>query len=223
VTNQLLQRDRHAEFVTTLAIIGGSLEKFATELRHLQSTDVLEVEEGVREGQKDSAVMPHKRNPIISERICGMARILRGNALVALEDIPIWHERDTTHNVPEEIIFSDSCCLLDYMLYHFTKTMENLIIYPENMRRNIDKTVGLIFSQRVMIKMLENGATWDIAYELVQRNAKEAWNQQIDFQFLLLEDKDVAKYLAKDELMGLFDFSYFTRNIDYIFTRAGLD
>ncbi|MCR4963465.1 MAG: adenylosuccinate lyase [Firmicutes bacterium] len=223
VTNQMLQRDRHAEFMTTLAIIGGSLEKFALDLRILQSTDVQEVEENMSAGQTHSAVMPHKRNPVISERICGMSRILRGNAMAALEDIAIWNERDASHNVPEDMLIGDSCCLLDYMLYHFTQTMENLIVYPENMRRNIDETVGLIFSQRVMIRMMDKGASWNTAYEIIHRNATEAWNQHIDFQFLLLEDEEVAKYLAKDELMEIFDLNNFVRNIDFVFHRAGLD
>lgn len=222
VSTQVLQRDRHAEFMTTLAIIGGSLEKFATELRNLQRTDILEVEECFTKGQKGSSAMPHKRNPITSERIAGLSRVLRGNALAAMENITLWHERDITHSSVERVIIPDSCILLDYMLHLFIRVMENLIVYPDNMRANIEKTHGLVFSQRVMLALVDKGIMREVAYEWVQRNALKSWEQHIDFQYLILEDKDIMSLLSTDEVTALFDFNYHTKNIDFIFRRAGL-
>ncbi|MEG1501436.1 MAG: adenylosuccinate lyase, partial [Clostridiales bacterium] len=222
VSTQILQRDRHAEYLTTLAIIGGSLEKFATELRNLQRTDIMEVEEAFAKGQKGSSAMPHKRNPITSERVAGLSRVLRGNALAAMENIALWHERDITHSSVERIIIPDSCIVLDYMLHIFTRVMENLNIYEDNMRKNLDKTLGLVFSQRVMLALVEKGILRDTAYEWVQRNALNSWHNKVDFEYLILEDQDIAKYLSRQEIMGLFDYEYHTKNIDYILKRAGL-
>ncbi|MCL2677639.1 MAG: adenylosuccinate lyase [Clostridiales bacterium] len=222
VSTQIIQRDRHAEFMTTLALIGCTLEKFATELRNLQRTEMLEVEEEFGVGQKGSSAMPHKRNPVISERISGLVRVLRGNALAAMENVALWHERDITHSSVERVIIPDSCILLDYMLHLFNNIMENLNIYPDNMRENVDKTLGLVFSQRVMLSLVEKGVLREVAYEWVQRNALTAWSQKTDFQYLVLQDKDIMSILSKVEIMDIFDFDYHTKNIDYILNRAGL-
>ncbi|MGI5891608.1 MAG: adenylosuccinate lyase [Bacillota bacterium] len=222
VSTQIIQRDRHAEFLSTLAIIGSSLEKFATEIRNMQRTDLLEVEEPFAKGQKGSSAMPHKRNPITAERIAGLARVLRGNALAAMENVSLWHERDITHSSVERIILPDSCILLDYMLHLFTRIMEGLNVYPENMRKNLEKTLGLIFSQRVLLALVEKGVLRERAYELVQRNALAAWEQKIDFQYLLLEDDEIKQILSRKEIMDLFDYDYHTKNVEYILQRAGL-
>ncbi|MGI6360754.1 MAG: adenylosuccinate lyase [Bacillota bacterium] len=222
VSTQIVQRDRHAEFLSTLAVIGSSLEKFATEIRNMQRTDILEVEEPFAKGQKGSSAMPHKRNPIISERISGLSRVLRGNAVAAMENVSLWHERDITHSSVERIILPDSCILLDYMLHLFTKIMEGLIVYPENMYHNVEATLGLIFSQRVMLALVGKGVLREKAYELVQKNALTAWEQQIDFQYLVLEDQEIKKYLSAQEINDLFDYDYHTKQVDYILQRAGL-
>ncbi len=221
-STQVLQRDRHGEFLTILAIIGSSLEKFATELRNLQRTDILETEEAFAKGQKGSSAMPHKRNPMTCERVAGLARVLRGNSMAAMENISLWHERDITHSSVERIIIPDSCILLDYMLHIFINVMENLVVYPENMAKNMEKTLGLVFSQRVMLELIDKGLKRETAYEWVQRNALNAWENKINFEFLILEDKDIAQYLSRDEIMNLFNYDYHIRNIDYIFKRAGL-
>lgn len=222
VSTQVIQRDRHAHFVTTLALVGASLEKFATEIRNLQRTDILEVEESFAKGQKGSSAMPHKRNPITAERIAGLSRVLRGNALASMEDVALWHERDITHSSVERVIIPDSCLLLDYMLHLFTNIITNLIVYPENMMKNINKTHGLVFSQQVMLALVEKGLLREKAYELVQRNAMNAWNNGIDFQYLILQDDDIMSYLTTAEVESIFDYDYYTKNVDYIFQRAGL-
>lgn len=222
VSTQIIQRDRHAEFLTTLALIGSSLEKFATEIRNLQRTDILEVEEAFAKGQKGSSAMPHKRNPITSERVAGLSRVLRGNALAAMENVSLWHERDITHSSVERIIIPDSCIALDYMLHLFINIASGLLVYPENMRKNLDKTLGLVFSQRVMLALVEKGVMRETAYEWVQRNALKAWEQKVDFQFLLLEDKDIATKLSHEDIAELFNYDYHTKNVEYILNRAGL-
>ncbi len=222
VSTQIIQRDRHAHYLTTLALIGASLEKFATEIRNLQRTDILEVEEAFAKGQKGSSAMPHKRNPITAERVAGLSRVLRGNAMAALENVALWHERDITHSSVERVILPDSCLLLDYMLHLFTNIVSNLIVYPDNMIKNVNKTQGLVFSQQVMLALVEKGLLREKAYELVQRNALNAWHNQIDFQYLLLQDEDIMKYLTKDEIEAVFDYDYYTKNVEYIFHRAGL-
>jgi adenylosuccinate lyase len=222
VTTQILQRDRLAEFIGTLAIIGSSLEKFAVEIRNLQRTDIREVEEDMAEGQLGSTSLPHKQRPSNCETISGLARVLRGNALVAMENIPIWHEQDASHSSAERIIVPDSCILLDYMLYQFTQVMEQLIVYPDNMRRNIEDSLGLVFSQRVLLALMDRGVMRDQAYDMVMRCSRVAWEQRIDFQYLILEDKGIGEYLSREEIMDLFNYDHFRRNIDFIFERAGI-
>jgi len=220
VSTQIIQRDRHAEFLTTVALIGCSLEKFATEIRNLQRTDILEAEEGFTKGQKGSSAMPHKKNPISFERVAGLSRILRGNALAAMEEVALWHERDITHSSVERIILPDSCILLDYMLDLFTKSISNLTVYEENMLTNLEKTLGLVFSQRVMLALVAKGELREVAYEWVQRNALKAWDNKTPFKDSVLADKDIMSRLSADEVEKLFDYGYHTKNIDYIFKRA---
>ena len=222
VTNQIIQRDRLAEFITTLAMIGCSIEKFSIEIRNLQRTDIREVEEYMAAGQKGSSSLPHKRRPYRSELVSGLTRVLRGNAQAAMEDIAVWHEQDSSHSAVERIIVPDSCILLDYMLSQFTQVMKELIVYPEVMRENIDKSLGLVFSQRVLINLLEKGVTREEAYDMVTRLSNEAWSQQTDFQFLVLEDEKISSCLSREEIMALFDYNWFLQRIDYIFDRAGL-
>jgi adenylosuccinate lyase len=223
VSTQVLQRDRHAEYLTTIALIGSSLDKFATELRSLQRTEILEVEEHFKKGQKGSSAMPHKRNPIIGERISGMARLLRGNALAAMENVPLWNERDISHSSVERVIIPDSTIALDYMLSKFTNTITYLLVYPENMMRNIERTHGLIFSQRVLLTLVEEkGLSRERAYELVQRNAMEAWRTEKNFRDLLLADGELTSQLDKEEINELFDFNYHLKNVDEIYKRFGL-
>ncbi|NLW06760.1 MAG: adenylosuccinate lyase [Clostridia bacterium] len=223
ISTQVLQRDRHAHYLTTLAIIGASLDKMATEIRNLQRTDILEVEEPFKKGQKGSSAMPHKRNPIMSERVAGLARVLRGNALAALENVALWHERDITHSSVERVIIPDSTILLDYMLAKFTDIIAGLNVYPENMRRNLETTHGLIFSQRVLLALVNKGVLRETAYAWVQRNALQAWREHMPLQELLLADPDIKEYLKREEIEDLFDYNYHLRQVDYIFRRAGLE
>jgi len=222
ISSQIVQRDRHAQFVTTLAIIASSLEKFATDIRGLQRTEILEVEEPFEEGQTGSSAMPHKRNPELCERICGLARLVRGHALTSMENIALWHERDISHSSTERIILPDSCLVLDYVLYLFTYIMKGLQVHPENMKRNLEVTRGLIFSQRVMLALIDKGLSRQEAYEIVQRNAMKAWQDRASFFDLLSADPDVSKHLLKAELEGLFDYGYFVRHVDTVFERLGL-
>ncbi|MGI9952240.1 adenylosuccinate lyase [Moorellaceae bacterium AZ2] len=223
VSNQIIQRDRHAQYLTTLAIIASSLEKMATEIRNLQRTDILEVEEPFAQGQKGSSAMPHKRNPIICERVAGLARVIRGHALAALENVTLWHERDLTHSSVERVIIPDSTILLDYMLAKFTEIMAGLNVYPENMRRNLEQTYGLIFSQRVLLALVDKGLLREKAYALVQRHAMQAWRERVPFKELLLRDPEVTSYLSPAEMEELFDYNYHLKHVDYIFRRAGLE
>jgi len=222
VANQVVQRDRHAQFITTLAIIGSSLQKFATEIRNLQHTEILEVEEFFSKGQKGSSAMPHKRNPITCERISGLARVLRANAQAAMENITLWHERDISHSSVERVILPDSTIVLDYMLALFTGVIGNLIVYPQAMLRNLNKTRGLMFSQRVLIALVEKGLTREQAYQVVQRNALKVWKQDVDFKTLLLNDKSLNKILTKKEIERCFDLKFVLRNVNTIFKRAGI-
>ena len=222
VSNQVLQRDRHAQFVTTLAIISSSLEKFATEIRGLQKTETREVEEPFEAGQTGSSAMPHKRNPELCERICGLARLVRGYALTSMENIALWHERDISHSSTERIILPDSCLLLDYSLTLFTSVMKGLQIYPQRMKRNMELTKGLIFSQRVMLALIDKELSRQKAYELVQRNAMKAWKGNRNFLSLLKADPEVTASLPPEELEPLFDYEYYLRYIDDIFRRLGL-
>ena len=223
VSTQVLQRDRHAEYLTTIAVIGSSLDKFATELRSLQRTDILEVEEPFRKGQKGSSAMPHKRNPITLERISGLARLLRGNALAAMENVSLWNERDISHSSVERVIFPDSTIILDYMLAKFTGIITGLLVYSENMMRNLERTHGLIFSQRVLLTLVdEKGLSRERAYELVQRNAMQSWRTGENFRDLLLKDGEVTAHLTGEEIDRLFDYSYHLKYVDEIYKRFDL-
>lgn len=223
VSNQILQRDRHAHFMTTLALIGGSLEKIATEIRNLQRTDILEVEEPFAEGQKGSSAMPHKRNPIMCEQVAGMSRLLRGNALAAMENIALWHERDMTHSSVERIILPDSCILLDHMLRQMTRVISGLKIRKDQMKRNLYKTFGLTSSQRVLLALVEHGCMREEAYTWVQQDAFRAWENGIDFIEVISADARIVNYLTAEEIQGLFDLKYHLGHIDDIFTRLGLE
>jgi len=222
ISSQIIQRDRHAQFVTTLAIISGSLEKFATEIRSLQRTEVLEAEEPFAAGQTGSSAMPHKRNPELCERVCGLARLIRGHALTSLENMALWHERDISHSSNERVILPDSCLVLDYVLSIFTSVMKGLMVYPENMRRNLELTQGLVFSQRVLIALIDKGLSRQKAYELVQHNAMKAWKGRTSFLELLKADSEVKAHLSDKELESLFDYNYFMRHADKVFSRLGL-
>jgi adenylosuccinate lyase len=222
ISNQVLQRDRHAQFVTTLAIIASSLEKFATEIRGLQKTETREVEEPFAVGQTGSSAMPHKRNPELCERVCGIARLVRGYALTSMENITLWHERDISHSSTERIILPDSCLIVDYSLAIFTSIMKGLQVYPQKMQRNIELTKGLIFSQRVMLALIDKGLSRQEAYELVQRNAMKAWKGSRNFLTLLKSDAEVTAVLPVAELESLFDYQYYLRYMDDIFKRLGL-
>jgi adenylosuccinate lyase len=221
ISNQVLQRDRHAQFITTLAIIAGSLEKFATEIRGLQKTEVREVEEPFGEGQTGSSAMPHKRNPELTERICGLARLIRGFAVTSLENIALWHERDISHSSNERIVLPDACLALDYILSLFTAVMKKLQVYPSRMKRNLALTRGLVFSQRVMLALIEKGLSRQKAYEIVQRNAMKAWKGH-NFLNLLKADKELGEALPARELEALFDYQYYLQHVDEIFQRLGL-
>ncbi len=223
VSTQVLQRDRHAEFLTTLAVVGSSVEKIATEIRHLQKTEVLEAEEYFSKGQKGSSAMPHKRNPITCERIAGLSRVLRGNAVAAMENVALWHERDITHSSVERVIVPDSCILLDYMLALMTDVVDRLIVYPENMLRNLEKTRGLIFSQSVLLALTNRGMKREDAYRIVQAAAMEVWQSEKNFKDLLKADPLVSKQLGNGELDTLFDLKKSIRHVDYIFGRVGLN
>ncbi len=222
VSNQIIQRDRHAQFVTTLAIIAGSLEKFATEIRHLQRTEVREAEEPFSPGQTGSSAMPHKRNPELCERVCGLARLMRGYAATSMENISLWHERDISHSSAERIILPDACLALDYTLSIFTGVMKGLLVYPKKMRQNMDITRGLLFSQRVLLALIDKGMNRQDAYKIVQRNAMKTWMENKKFLTLLKSDAEVKKILPEKEVEALFDYSYYVRYVDDIFNRLGL-
>ena len=219
VSTQIIQRDRHAEFFTTLAIVAGTIDKIATEIRHLQRTEVLEAEEFFSSGQKGSSAMPHKRNPVVSEQMCGLARMVRSNAFAALENMPLWHERDISHSSVERVIAPDSTILIHYMLRKMTKMMEHLIVYPKNMMRNLEKTEGLIFSQSVLLALVEKGISREEAYSLVQKNAMQSWTKGKDFLALLKKDKKVSSLLTKKEIEKIFNLKAQFKNVDIIFKR----
>ncbi|MBC7346201.1 MAG: adenylosuccinate lyase [Clostridia bacterium] len=223
VSSQIIQRDRHAHYLCVLAGIASSLEKFATEIRNLQRTETLEVEEQFARGQKGSSAMPHKRNPITCERVAGLARVVRANALAALENVALWHERDLTHSSVERVIIPDSTILVDYMLAKFIHIMENLQVYPERMRANLEQTRGLVFSQRVLLALVAKGVARETAYAWVQRQAMRAWQEGLDFRELVLADPEITAYLGREELAALFDYAYFTRRLGAVFSRAGLE
>ena len=222
VSSQIVQRDRHAHFVTTLALIAASLEKFATEIRSLQRTEIREVEEPFSEGQTGSSSMPHKRNPELSERVCGLARVVRGHCTTALENVALWHERDISHSSAERIILPDSCLALDYILDLFTTVMRGLKVHPDRMWQNLESARGLLFSQRVLLALVEKGRPREKAYELVQRNAARTWDEGLDFRDLIRSDPEVTSYLLQDELSSIFDYGYYLRYIGDTFRRIGL-
>lgn len=221
ISTQIIQRDRHAHFLTTLAVIAATLEKIATEIRHLQKTEVLEAEEYFSKGQKGSSAMPHKRNPIISERICGLARLIRSNSIAAMENVALWHERDISHSSVERVIIPDSCIALNYILELSIILIKNLIIYPENMLKNINLTRGLVFSQTFLLKFIEKGITREEAYKIVQDSAMTVWkHQDTDLRNELLKSDEIKKYLTKEEIEETFSFDKMLKNVDIIFQRT---
>ncbi|MCB6828657.1 adenylosuccinate lyase [Megamonas funiformis] len=223
LATQVIQRDRHAEYMTTLAIVASTFEKIATELRNLQRTDIREVEEYFQPGQKGSSAMPHKRNPITGERITGMARLVRGNAIAAMEDITLWHERDISHSSVERVILPDSTINVDYCCRKLTNLVDKLLVYPEAMMENLNKTGGLIFSQRIMLAVVSKGVLREDAYKWVQRNAMARWLKGEDFRTNVEKDPDITKYLTKEEIDNCFDYQWFLRNVDMIMARFGIE
>lgn len=222
VSSQIIQRDRHAQFITTLALIASSLEKFATEIRNLQRTEIAEAEEPFQEGQTGSSAMPHKKNPELCERICGLARLVRGYASTSLENLALWHERDISHSSCERVILPDACLVVDYMLTTFTSIIRKLGVFPDNMQRNIKLTKGLIFSQRVMLSLIDKGLSRGQSYEIVQHNAMQAWRGKENFLDLLKADPLVTSHLSQAELESLCDYNYYLKYVDDIFERLGL-
>jgi adenylosuccinate lyase len=220
VATQVVQRDRHAEFLAALALVASSIEKFSVELRHLQRTEVLEAEEYFSEGQKGSSAMPHKRNPISAENLSGLARVVRANSLAGLENIALWHERDISHSSVERIILPDSTILVDYMLARFTKLVDRLFVYPKNMARNMELSRGLFHSETVMLALVAKGITRETAYRYVQRNAMEVWKQGGDFAARLKADRDIGQHLTPAEIDRCFDLKHTLKRVDYIFKRV---
>ncbi|EAE2482546.1 adenylosuccinate lyase [Listeria innocua] len=222
ISTQTLQRDRHAEYLATLALIATSVEKFAVEVRALQKSEVREVEEFFAKGQKGSSAMPHKRNPIGSENVTGLARVIRGHMVTAYENVPLWHERDISHSSAERIILPDSTILLDYILNRFGNIVKNLTVFPENMKRNMDRTLGLIYSQRVLLALIDKGLARERAYDVVQPRAMEAWEKQVPFRELVEQDATITENLSAEEIADCFDYNYHLKNVDLIFDRLGL-
>jgi adenylosuccinate lyase len=222
ISTQVVQRDRHAELCTVLAIIAASLEKVAVEIRSLQRTEILEAEEPFAEGQKGSSAMPHKRNPVGSENISGLARLVRTNSLAALEDVALWHERDISHSSVERVILPDSTILVDYMLHRMTGIIDGLQVYPERMKENMERSYGLMYSQRVLLKLADTGLPRQQAYEIVQKNAMRAWRERADFHALLASDPEVTARLGPADLAGCFEPAWYLRNVHAIYRRAGL-
>jgi adenylosuccinate lyase len=220
ISTQVVPRDRHAAYFATLAVVASSVERLATEIRHLQRTEVLEAEEYFSEGQKGSSAMPHKRNPVLSENLTGLARVVRGYAAPALEDVALWHERDISHSSVERVIGPDATIALDFALHRLTGIVENLLIYPERMRANLDRLGGLIHSQRVLLALTAAGVPREEAYRIVQRNAMKVWEQDADFLEALLADKNVTKALSAEEIRAQFDLAYHTKHVDTIFARV---
>lgn len=222
ISTQTLQRDRHAAYLSAIAITGSTLEKIAVEIRHLQRTEVREVEEFFGKGQKGSSAMPHKRNPVSSENITGCARVLRGYMLTAFENIPLWHERDISHSSAERIILPDATILLDYMLNRFAGVVEKLTVYPEHMRENMEKTQGLVFSQRLLLMLIDKGLSREEAYDTVQPLAMQAWQEKRPYRELVLASQEVSKTLSAEEIESAFDWEHHTKHVDTLFERAGV-
>ncbi|WP_019414178.1 adenylosuccinate lyase [Paenisporosarcina sp. TG20] len=223
ISTQTLQRDRHAQYMSTLALIATSVEKFATEVRGLQKSETREVEESFAKGQKGSSAMPHKRNPIGSENMVGLARLIRGYMLTAYENVPLWHERDISHSSAERVILPDATIALNYMLNRFGNIVKNLTVFPDNMRRNMDSTLGLIYSQRVLLALIDKGLAREEAYDTVQPCAMEAWENQIAFRGVVDDSEKITSYLSKEELDDCFDYNYHIQHVDMIFERLGLN
>ncbi len=222
ISTQIIQRDRISEYLNTIAIIGSTIEKIAFEIRHLHRTEVLEVEENFSKGQKGSSAMPHKRNPIVTEQMCGLARLLRSNALAALENNALWHERDISHSSVERIILPDSTILMNYMLNKMIILIDDLLIYPENMMKNLELTNGLIFSQVILLELAKKGISREYAYKLIQHNAMECWQNKEPFKKLVLADEELCDFFTKEELEELFSYDRYTKNVDFIFKRIGI-
>lgn len=222
IATQVIQRDHHANYLNVLALVGASLNKFATEIRLLQKTEVLEVEEPFFKGQIGSSAMPHKRNPVTCERICGLARILKANASVGLDNIALWHERDISHSSAERVILPDSTIALDYMLNKFIPLIDGLLVYPKNMISSLQTTRGLIYSQRCLLELMKKGVTRTEAYEMIQSCAMQVWQETSDFRDVLSRDRRVRKFLSKDEIDACFDIKYYIKHRDYIFKRVGI-
>jgi adenylosuccinate lyase len=222
ISTQILQRDRHAEYMSTLAIISSCIEKYATEIRHLQKTEVLEVEESFSKGQKGSSAMPHKKNPITSEQLSGLARVLRGNALASMENIALWHERDISHSSVERIIVPDSTILMDYILNKFTALVDNLVVYEDNIKKNLNLTNGLIYSQKVLLKLIEKKMKRENAYRIVQNIAMKCWKEKISFYELVKKDKEAMKFFDEKDLKHIFGSDVLKKKVDFIFNRVGI-
>lgn len=223
ISSQVLPRDLHAEYLAALALIATSLEEFATEIRGLQKSETREVEEHFAKGQKGSSAMPHKRNPIGSENICGLARVVRGHMVTAYEDVALWHERDISHSSAERIILPDTTILIDYMLHRFGNIVKNLTVFPENMKRNMDRTFGLIYSGRVLLKLIDTGMSREAAYDLIQPKTAQAWDEQRPFRPLLEADPEITSRLSKEDLDDAFDYHWHLKHVDDIFKRVGLE
>lgn len=222
IATQVIQRDRHSEFLNTLAIIASTIEKISIEIRHLQRTEVLEAEENFSKGQKGSSAMPHKRNPIATEQMSGLARLLRGNAMAALENNALWHERDISHSSVERVILPDSTIIMDHMLQKMIKLIDNLLVYPENMMKNLELTNGLVFSQVLLLKLASKGCSREEGYKIVQRNAMVCWKTKQSFQELIEKDIDVKKYLNKDDISRTFSYDRYLKNVNFVYKRVGL-
>ena len=222
ISTQIIQRDRISEFLYIIAIIGSTIEKIALEIRHLQRTEVREVEENFSKGQKGSSAMPHKRNPILTEQMCGLARLLRSNALAANENNALWHERDISHSSVERIILPDSTILMNYMLNKMIPLIDNLLIYPENMKKNLELTNGLVFSQVILLELTKKNVSRDKSYEIVQRNAMTCWETKRPFIELILEDPEIKEYLSEQEIEDIFSYDRYIENVDYIYNRIGI-
>jgi adenylosuccinate lyase len=220
VATQIVQRDRHAEYLTTLALIAACIEKIAVEIRHLQRSEVLEAEEPFMAGQKGSSAMPHKRNPVGCENLSGLARLVRTNALAAMENIALWHERDISHSSVERVIIPDSSILVDYMLHRIKGILKRLHVYPKHMKKNMERSYGLYTSQRVMLALIEKGLHREGAYDIIQKNAMKSWRSGVQFKKLLLKDKEVRRYLSAKEIEHIFDLTYYLKHVDYIFKRV---
>jgi adenylosuccinate lyase len=220
VSTQIIQRDRYAEYLSTLGIIAGTLEKIALQVRHWQRTEVREAQEKFKTGQKGSSAMPHKRNPILSERICGMARTVRANVIVGLENIALWHERDISHSSAERIVLPDSSATTDYILAKTTSLLDTLVVYPENMLKNLNLTRGLVFSGQLLLALTQKGVSRENAYAMTQRNAMRVWDEGLDYKELIMKDADISSHLSREEIEKVFDVKHYLRNVEKVFKRV---